>query len=258
MKVLVHYRGAIGDACIWMTKFKGLFQKHMNDELYFVLNSRYDRDATVGLFLHNPFFYRYYADNMDRVIDIAYHMPADLPRVKAMVAGFDLFYDFDVWDTEHKTWYPPVSERYVDLGYDVFPVEITRHERKNTVILHPYGYHIKDTWTKAKWEELASLYKGVAGYEVVFVGETILHIDKLVSLVKTARLWVGVDTGTRNIAMIHRTPAMELGTPGKGDPNFDMFHPKEYRGNTAYFPDINNLSTIQIFKDSMELSKRRG
>jgi hypothetical protein len=49
--------------------------------------------------------------------------------------------------------------------------------------------------------------------------------------------------------MINEIPVIELGTPGKGDPNFDIFHPKEYRYNTKYYPDIDKITVEELIME---------
>ena len=93
------------------------------------------------------------------------------------------------------------------------------------------------------------------GYHVIAIGdfnENFLPLDELIELIATAKLWIGVDTGTRNIAMIYKTPVLELGTPGKGEPNHDIFHPKEYRKDTLYHFNINLLKPEEVIQKVKE------
>jgi ADP-heptose:LPS heptosyltransferase len=251
-KVLVLFRGSIGDACVWMPKLKGLFDRHKSDDIYFIFNSRYDKEFTLSIFRKNSPFMNYWCLNEDKITSIPYHMPSKVNSIRANFGPHDYFYNFDVWGNE--AWNPPVAEMYRELGYDVYPVKLD-NKREKTIIIHPYGYYIKNTWTPQKWLRLRGLYEQ-AGYKVVLCGDTKEHffnINDLIEMIRTASLWIGVDTGTRNIALIYQTPVIELGTPGKGDPNLAVFTPVEYRHNSIYAPNIDLMTPDQIFNKSKEM-----
>ena len=255
-KVAAVFRGSIGDACIWLIKLRGLFQRHTDDQITFVINSRYNKVSTMYLLCLNKDMEVFYNYHPERILDIPYHMPTDLKKVLKLTGKWDILYQFDVWN-ENK-WNPPAAQMYPELGNDFYPAEIPK-ECTNKIVLHPYGYNIKDTWTKEKWYELKKKFAS-KGYEVVFMGSfeknsMLQSFAEIIQVVKYSRLWIGVDTGTRNLAMIFKVPAIELGTPGKGDPNFDVFHPKEYRWNSFYFPNIDTVSVDALFNKGMEFLK---
>ncbi|MBF0556174.1 MAG: hypothetical protein HQK96_16765 [Nitrospirae bacterium] len=251
MRILVHLRVGIGDAVVWMPKFKGLFQFHGEDEIYFVVNSRPDFQLILKIFLLNPDFAAYFEKYPERVVRIPYHSPVDFGRVRCLVPPCDMFFDFDVYSEGQ--WTLPVDMVYPFLGYDMYPVEMIKN-RTGDVLIHPYGFYIRDTWTVEKWEELADRFVR-AGFPVKFLGDyknSIYPIDDLIGIVRNARLWIGIDTGTRNLAMVHGVPVIELGTPGKGFPNHDIFHPKQYRMNSKYHEDIDKVTPVQIFNEGMK------
>jgi ADP-heptose:LPS heptosyltransferase len=252
MNVLVHFRGGIGDACIWMQKLAGLFDFHKKDNITFVINARCGISLILKLFTLNQQF-RTFLSNGDEqsIFNVNYHNPANLTKIKKLVKH-DIFYNFDAW--VNNGWNKPVSEVYPELGLDLFPVT-PKPVKMKLVTICPNGYHIKNTWTDKKWHELARLIE-TKGYKARFVGNyrnNILPEETFIKIISSSSLCISVDTGARNLAMINGIPVIELGTPGKGDPNFDIFHPKEYRNNTKYYPDIDKVTVEQIFEESIRM-----
>ena len=251
MKVLIHFRGSIGDMCLWMTKFKGLFHKYEGDDIYFVLNSRYSKKDTMTIFCENKEIFNFYGEYSSNVLSVEYHRPADIKMIRSLVPSHDCFYDFDLWDSVSVNMKPPVVGLYPDLGNDIFPVDSKKYAKNRHVVIHPEGYFVKDTWKKEYWQELINLFKK-EGYKIYVTGrpydfdnienKKLFTFKILVKIVASADLWIGIDTGIRNLAMIFQVPVVELGTPGKGYPNYDVFHPVDYRNNSMYFRDIDILT----------------
>jgi hypothetical protein len=228
-----------------MPKFRGLFELYKNDEIYFILNPRYDKKTITDLWRHNKDFDNYFKNNEDKIITIQYQHPADMDKIRSLLP-YNIFYNFDVWDKKKNLWNPPVYNMYPELGYDIYPSESCKKTR--SIIIHPFGHHIKNTWTRANWDRLGKIYSD-AGYDVTYCGDysnNFLDMNTLWDKINKASLWIGVDTGTRNIALLCKTPVVELGTPGKGDPNMAVFHPIEYRHNSTFHPDINKVTVEQL------------
>ena len=243
MKVLVYMFGGIGNLYTWVPKFKGLFTLHGRDDINFLIRTHYDYEFCTKLLSKNKDFKAYFESHPDFIKVISFddsYMPS----------GFDKVYDF-VNHYVHSThlprdqaasertkfnWCLPVASMYVHLGYDQYPVEIK--QKLNHIVMCPCGQSVRSK--EHRWEKLNKMFIK-KGYKTHIIGDysnNYLPADELFDLINTAKLWIGVDTGTRNIALLCKTPVVELVIPGRGRPNYNVFHPREYRNNSLFLPNF--------------------
>lgn len=256
-KIVVYLRGAIGDICVWMPKFKGLFQKYDDKKISWLLNSRYSPEETMILLCENKEMKEFYKNN-PKSIKI---LPYEGAWLKIKFEGV-LLYLFDIWDIEKNIFREPVSQLYSELGFETYPVVLEKKDIDKYVIIHPSGFLAdrQNLWSRKYWQELINKIRD-KGYQVVITGgpydfaniinnRPLPDFRTLIDITKHAKLWIGIDTGIRNLAMIYQVPVIELGTPGQGTFSYDVFHPAEYRNRSKFFENIDNLIPEDIIKAS--------
>jgi hypothetical protein len=196
---------------LYMTKFRAIGVRHKGDEIYCYLASTWYEGCKKLIEKHTSMF--------REIKEIPYSRP-----VKWQAEGHpDHFkvYDFEIWDSE-KNCCKRIEDIHPDLDINWFPHLV--HEdmpgKKKMICFQPVGRSWGNVWGPEKWEEYLKPFRNK--YNVFLLGDpgkhdlkkytnkgwAITEIDDIVNIISNSDLFIGIDSGFKNIALAQMTPTL--------------------------------------------------
>ena len=219
----VHIRGGIGDTAIAMLKCLSIRKRHTDEQIIAWVNS--PRPRTV-LQLIKCFY------NPDGIFDdfqilsyIGYkHMKSEYWD------GFtdcDKYYDMNNYNDGKLRI---IEEIYPELEIDYYPKLASKEKNIGEyIVVQPRGANDNRIWDINKWEELLkriTIPVRSLGDANIFYRD----IQEMINFINNAKMFIGIDSGLKNIALICKTPTLMLFDREKANANpKELWFPKEYQ-----------------------------
>ena len=217
--VNVHIRGGLGDTAIAMLKFDAIKDKHFGEYIMAWINSSKPDLVIEFIHCHNIF---------DRFKILSYNRNIKIEYIQDFKDKNSVWYDLNNW---YNNRLHTIEEIHPELDINYYPkIASTPKKVENYVVIQVKGRTGGRIWELEKWNELIKHID----MPVYCLGNTngtpkgieknifFSSIQNLVNFINNARLFIGIDSGLKNIALICKTPTLML-----FDEKYPMANPKE-------------------------------
>ena len=292
----IHVRGGIGDFCLASIKFDGIIEEHKDNIIQMCLNTPdYVKEEVLDLARLRWFENLGLIKNQGlRYITQLNHYSRESSGAGQYIKDCDRLYDLNLWS--EYTYYekgeskvggelwkiedvcPEIESNYFHPFNDVLGKRFNKLQ--GTICIQPFGDTTKYLWLEHHWRELVQALTDKEYFIVCFGSNSqkdlLLYIlgrnyakglavlavnvdmEYMVSVIKGCEMFIGCDSGFKNIALLLEKPVVMINNPdyphsvhnGKAK---DVWFPEFYRKNDKRHLIVEDFDVEKVVSHCLEI-----